>query len=300
MACYTPLRAWQCADGQVVFHDRVPDIVRRLDLACGQCIGCRLERSRQWAMRCMHEASLYERNAFVTLTYADEFVPADGSLRYEPFQKFMKRLRERYRRRNSTDIRFYMCGEYGSKNFRPHFHACLFNFDFDDKVFFKRTAAGSNIYTSAELDSLWPFGFASVGDVTFESAGYVARYCVQKVTGKASASYYSRVDQDTGEIYQLVPEFNKMSLKPGIGAPWLEKWQADVYPHDYVIVRGVKVRPPKYYDVKFGIGFPDELDEIKFSRESNAKRLAGDNSYDRLAVKKRVQDARLSQLTRSL
>lgn len=300
MACYKPLRAWQCDDGQVVFHDRVAGIVRRLDLACGQCIGCRLERSRQWAMRCLHEASLYERNCFLTLTYDDAHLPSDGSLRYVDYQRFMKRLREwTARKSKGKDIRFYMCGEYGERTFRPHYHACVFNFDFDDRCFLKNTGSGFPVYTSDSLNRLWPHGFASVGDVSFESAAYVARYCVQKVTGKAARSYYERIDSETGELYSLTPEFNKMSLKPGIGAPWLEKWRTDVYPHDYVVINGKRVRPPKYYDTRFGIDFPDELDEIKFRREINAKSLAEDNSYERLAVKERVSNARLSQLVRS-
>ena len=152
MACNSPLQAFQCLDGSVVFTERKGDVVRSLQLPCGKCLGCRLERSRQWAMRCMHEASLYERNCFITLTYNDAHLPANRNLEYSDFQKFMKRFRKRF---PSTKIRFYMAGEYGEKFGRPHFHACIFNFDFPDRKYLKTTGSGSKLYTSKLLESLW-------------------------------------------------------------------------------------------------------------------------------------------------
>lgn len=308
MPCYTPLQAYQTALGEVVFTERGNhDFVRSLTLPCGQCIGCRLERSRQWAMRCVHEASLYENNAFITLTYDDDNLPASGSLTYPDFQLFMKRLRKHIA---PTKVRFYMCGEYGDQTNRPHFHACLFNYDFPDKVHYKRTRAGSNIYTSNILANLWPFGLTSTADVTFESAAYCARYCMSKVTGRDAASHYRRyssdvdeihMDMQTGEIYshELTPEFNHMSLKPGIGAPWLAKWKTDVYPHDYVVINGKEVKPPKYYDTKYAEEFPDQFERLQFLRESEARSNYHDNTDDRLAVKLRIAQQRAAQLERT-
>lgn len=294
MACFHPLQAYQCENGEVVFYEKARfNIVRSLSLPCGQCIGCRLERSRQWAMRCMHEASLYRENCFVTLTYNDEHFPYRGMLDYSAFQKFMKRLRKFT---GTNGVRFYMCGEYGPENWRPHFHACLFNHDFADKEYYSRSPAGEKIYRSAALEKLWPFGFSSVGAVTFESAAYVARYCVAKVTGHNASAHYRRVDAD-GE-YQLPPEFNHMSLKPGIGSRWLEKYRTDVYPHDYVVVRGVEVKPPKYYDRLFASQFPDDFEDIQFRRELDGKSRFADNTDERLAVREIVQRARSSQLVR--
>lgn len=294
MPCYHPLRAYRCASGEVVFVERRPyDIVAQLSLPCGQCIGCRLERSRQWAMRCMHEASLYEQNSFVTLTYSDEFLPVRGQLDYSEFQRFMKRLRKRV----GKPVRFYMCGEYGSENWRPHFHACLFNWDAPDKRYWSSSASGEKVYRSAFLEELWPFGASCLGSVTFESAAYVARYCVQKVTGHNAKFHYRRVDENG--VYQLVPEFNHMSLKPGVGSPWLSKWKTDVYPHDYVIVNGVKVKPPKYYDKLFEVADPDAFEEMKFRRELEGRSRYSDNTMERLAVKEIVTTAKVSQLVRS-
>jgi len=126
LTCYHPLRAFKTVSGTIVFNGNKPNIKEALNLPCGKCIGCRLDRSRQWAIRCMHEASLYERNCFITLTYSDEFLPNDRSVNVRHFQLFMKKLRKRF----GPNIRFYHCGEYGEKTSRPHYHALLFNFDY--------------------------------------------------------------------------------------------------------------------------------------------------------------------------
>lgn len=296
MPCYHPLQAYQCASGEVVFVElQRHDIVRSLSLPCGQCIGCRLERSRQWAVRCMHEASLHELNCFVTLTYDDDHYPVRGDLRYPDYQAFMKRLRKFA---DPMRVRFYMCGEYGPENWRPHFHACLFGFDFLDKTYWSRSPAGERLYRSADLERLWPFGFSSVGAVSFESAAYIARYCVQKITGRDADAYYARED-DNGP-FQLTPPFNHMSLKPGIGAPWLDRFQTDVYPRDYVVVNGVECRAPKYYDKLFGRADADTFEALKEARILEGRARFEDNTDARLAVKEVVQRARITSLERKM
>jgi hypothetical protein len=314
--CYHPLQAYKTAAGEVVFYESARhDIVRSLSLPCGQCVVCRLERSRQWAVRCMHEASLYERNCFLTLTYNDENLPKDMSLHYDHFQKFMKRFRKSHKgfepsSNGKYPIRYYMAGEYGEQFGRPHFHACVFNYDFDDKVFFKSTGSGSRIYTSATLEGLWPYGYSSIGDVNFQSAAYVARYIMKKITGKVHVDdsgkvvdperHYEHCDLETGELVKRTPEFNKMSLKPGIGFDWFQEYKTDVYPHDYVIVNGKKVRPPRFYDKKFKVEHPEEFEVIEFNRESSARKRYEDNTDERLAVKEKVAKARLRLLKREI
>jgi len=298
MPCYHPMPAVRMVDGSVKFVSRnKAGVDSSLSLPCGQCVGCRLERSRQWAMRCVHESSLHEFNSFITLTYSDEHLPPGGSLVYSDFQKFMKRLRKRFR---GVKISFYVGGEYGeSSTRRPHFHACLFGVDFPDKQYFKRSGSGERLYTSSTLASLWPFGLHSVGAVTFESAAYIARYCMKKVTGDLADAHYRVIDDD-GVITQLLPEFNHMSLKPAIGKRWLEKFETDVYPRDYVVINGVKTKPPKYYDVLFEKENPGIFSELVAQRELDAANLMPDNSYARLAVKETVVKARISQLSRTL
>lgn len=261
---------------------------RALTLPCGQCVGCRLERSRQWAVRCVHESQSHAANCFVTLTYDPASVPA--SLFYPHFQLFMKRLRKRMGR-----VRFYMCGEYGEQFGRPHFHAVLFGCDFPDKVLFKRGEVPAwNIYTSAILSSLWTDGFASVGQLSFESAAYVARYCMKKITGVDSVVHYDELlNLDTGEIVDRVPEFNRMSLKPGIGSDFLRKYQSDVFPRDYVVINGVKAPPPRYYFKQLSVLDAEIAELVNVRRYAKSMEVIPDNSPDRLRVREVVARARL-------
>lgn len=256
-----------------------------------------MERSRQWAIRCKHEASLYQQNCFITLTYNDENLPDQNNLEYRPFQLFMKRLRKE---NNGKKIRFYMCGEYGEKQNRPHYHACIFNHDFPDKEYFKKTPSGSKIYTSKILERLWPYGFATIGEVNFESAAYVARYIMKKVNGKGDKLEYQEIDKETGEVNYRDREFNKMSLKPGIGKGWYDKWQTDVFPQDHVIINGHEVKPPKYYLTKYKESNPEQYEELQYKRHGRAKAQAQDNTEERLLVKERVLKAKLNQLHREL
>lgn len=294
MACYHPLSAYKLG-GAIHFGTALTPLASPLKLPCGQCIGCRLERSRQWATRIMFERQLHEFNSFITLTYADQHLPFPPSLDYRHFQLFMKRLRARL----GYKIRFYMCGEYGEKYFRPHFHACLFGVDFsEDRVLFRRSPSGNNLYRSALLESCWPYGHSSIGELTFESAAYVARYVTKKITGPAADDHYSFVDPDTAEIYKLKPEFNCMSRKPGIGGLWFEKFSSDVYRgHDYVVVNGVKCRPPRYFDRLLEKMNPDRFEEVKIARVLAAEQYADNNTPDRLAVREQVELARFNRLT---
>lgn len=262
-------------------------------LPCGQCIGCRLERSRQWAIRCVHEASLYERNCFITLTFNEEHLPKTGSLDKRDFQLFMKRLRKKF----GAGVRYFHCGEYGEKNNRPHYHACLFNFDFADRTLWS-VRRGISLYVSRDLQDLWPYGFSTVGDVTFESAAYVARYITKKVTGELQSSHYEKINETTGEIFQLKPEYVTMSRRKGIGNGWLEKYMSDVYPHDRVILRGREMRPPKYYDGIFELADPHGMEEIRFKRSREAKKHLKDATFERLRDREKLQLIRLQQLKR--
>lgn len=295
MPCYHPLKALRDSSGVRVLNSDAA--IFNLTLPCGQCVGCRLERSRQWAMRCIHEASLYEHNCFVTLTYDDAHVPLDGSLNHSHFQLFMKRLRKAF---PTNSIRYYMCGEYGGERGRPHFHVILFNHTFTDLSLWRKSDADSSLFRSATLERLWPFGFSSIGSVTFESAAYVARYIMKKVTGDKMHRAYDAVNIETGEIFTRLPEYNRMSLKPGIGAAWFEKFSSDVFPHDRVVRDGVESKPPRYYDKLLSRSNPDLLINIKSKRELDISKRMSDNTPSRLRAKELVTYAAISQLKRSL
>lgn len=300
MPCYSPLKGYYSkklnptGKRSIVFDPRQGIDDKALDLPCGQCIGCRLERSRQWAIRCVHEASLYEKNSFITLTYSPEHLPKDGSLQLHHFQRFMKRLRKS----EGPNIRFFHCGEYGEKYQRPHYHACLFNYDFNDKKLL-RDQDNIKLYTSEKLAKLWPLGFSTIGDVTFESAAYVARYVTKKIIGPQAVHHYNNIDYKTGEIIQeRKPEYVTMSRRPGIGRPWLDRYISDVYPDDFVILRGAKIKPPKFYDSVLQKRMPYEHDDIKERRNENARLKAFDNTPDRLAVKEFIKKTQITTLKR--
>lgn len=304
MVCYHPIQGYRAPGGQVAFTKRQGYVDRPITIPCGQCTGCRLEKSRQWAMRIMHEASLYDQNVFLTLTYRDEELPEHHSLNVRHWQLFMKRLKKRY---GGRKIRFYHCGEYGETTHRPHYHAILFGMDFEDKKVLKQTDIGHFIYTSEKLDQIWGHGDCYIGSVTFESAAYCGRYCMKKLTGSRASEYGSRE-----------PEYSTQSRNPGIGKPWLEKWKTDVYPNDYCVMNGKRVKVPKYYDrfVEDEAPFHYEYDENKNiifvgnirltdadkrrgTRARNARKHSHNSTPDRLEVREIVQKARLGRLTRS-
>lgn len=304
MACYHPLTGWRAREPspsgkyRVVFTIKEAFLDLPITIPCGQCVGCRLERSRQWAIRCMHEASLYSDNSFITLTFDDtslETVAPDHSLNVRHFQLFMKKLRKKY----GQGIRFYHCGEYGETYGRPHYHACLFNFDFPDKQRF-RVDRGNTTYTSAILNDLWGHGFCLIGDVTFQSAAYVARYIMKKVNGDAAGSHYQYIHPISGEIIDRSPEYTTMSRRPGIGKNWLDKYMYDIYPSDFVVLNNKKMRPPKFYDNQFEIAFPEDYAILKSDRKRSLKKHSDNNTSERLYVREQVQLAKLTQLKRTV
>ena len=302
MPCFHPVQGYRSREvnpgtgkRSIVFNKKDGYEDLPVTVRCGQCTGCRLDRSAEWAIRCHHEAALYEDNCFITLTYRDEDLPDPPSVDVREFQLFMKRLRKKYAPKK---IRFFHCGEYGDTNRRPHYHAILFNHDFEDKKLW-RMSNGLPLYVSEDLSSLWPLGFSSVGAATFQSAAYVARYIMKKVTGPMAESTYEHVSPETGEITQLQPEYVTMSRRPGLGKGWLDQYQSDIWPWDFVVVEGKKFRPPRFYDdqVKDEETF---FRQIKRNRILGAKEHAENNTPDRRRVREIVQEARLRMLPREV
>jgi hypothetical protein len=297
VSCYHPLKGFRTPEGVVFSELGRHDIIGDIEISCGQCIGCRMRRASDWALRVMHEASQWDENCFVTLTYARDCLPPDGSLEHRDFQLFLKRVRKHFA---PSRVRFYMCGEYGETTLRAHYHACLFGVNFSsDRVPAGKSASGMAFYDSALLSKLWGHGRVSVQDLTKETASYCARYIMKKVLGKDSEKAYEFVDSD-GVVHKRRPEYAAMSLKPGIGAAWFEKYGRDVFPHDFVVADGMKFTPPRYYDKLFKRGKSVKLDEVEFARQERAKRSAPDQTDERRRVREIVHEARVSTLKRNL
>jgi len=270
-------------------------------LPCGRCIGCRIDRSKMWAARCVHEAQLHPSNSFITLTYDDRHLPRPGSLQPQHLRDFFKRLRH-----YAGKFRYYACGEYGDLNFRPHYHALIFGYDPPDKELF-RERGKIRVYTSETISKAWQHkGFVTVGELTAESAAYCARYTMKKVGGDQAQYYYSELDPYTGELTPILPEFSRMSLKPGIAAEWFKKYATDVFPDDFVVLKGKRQRVPDYYDELFEREFMGPVQPgkkgtgaIKERRKARAKK-AGGNSPERLSAKEKVLAAKLKLLKREV
>lgn len=278
-------------------------------IPCGQCLGCRLDYSRQWALRCMLEAKYHDHNVFVTLTYDDLHLPktlvADnrtGELVESPYlykrhiQLFMKRLRIYFQRHfhgtgtepdkicnfhsTTPDIRCYYCGEYGSLNGRPHFHLILFNCELPDLVFLKKNFDGSSLYTSKIISDCWDNkGFITVGAVTFESCAYVARYMLKKQKGQSLKDERELLSHYDFEVRDFVPglssEFVGMSRNPGIARRYFDEHSTDIYSVDKVYCASksgvLEVKPPSYFDNLFRLNHEEEYEVIKKKRKNAAK-----------------------------
>lgn len=230
----------------------------------------------------------------MTLTFSDDHLPPDLSVSVREMQLFMKRLRKAV---GHTRIRFFGCGEYGDRNQRPHYHVLLFGWAPNDQVPWRRTSTGHVVYRSAFLEKVWPFGHVEVGTVTLQSAGYVARYVTKKVSGDAAKLHYARVDEATGETWNVRPEFICMSTRPGIGSLWFEKYCEDAFPSDFVVIDGVKRSVPRYYKKKL-----DEFEqwEVSEARQKRALAHADNNTPERLAVREELAEIRLQRLQREM
>lgn len=304
MACLGPLTAYlpksDANDKRLVFkkndsHSGIP-----VQVPCGKCIECKLEHSRQWAVRCMHEKRMHTDAAFLTLTYDNDHLPSGGTLVKRDLQLFMKRLRTMH---TGSGLRFFACGEYGEKSKRPHYHVLMLSHSFNDlrpaaRVFQSRSRSDKyTLYQSKTLSKLWTAGSSLVGDVTFDSCAYVARYCTKKITGPIAAAHYN------GRL----PEFLVMSLRPGIGMTYLLKYHSELIAHDTVIVNGHQTSLPRYYDVKLtdnldqnmvNFGCSSRMDMLKISRRRKIDRT--DNSSRRRRAKEIVTLAKLLNKARTI
>lgn len=311
ISCYHPLKAWYTGETHssgkpklnitpyectypTIDPAKITVLPHWVEVPCGQCIGCRLERSRQWANRCLLEMQDHPVGTcwFVTLTYdqfhlpwswysddsTGEAIPSQTLCRRD-FQLFFKRLRKN----TGQKFRYFGCGEYGPSTFRPHGHFNLFGLVLDDLTPLPgRSAQGFTYYNSPTLDRAWSFpcrdefgndmdsvrslaGFVVVTPISWETCAYTARYITKKLTGPLGLYY---------DYFNIEPPFSMMSLKPGIGRMYYDS-HPDLYDFEYINVStekgGRKFRPPKYFDRLFDIDHPEESAVMKKDRKRKAE-----------------------------
>ncbi len=231
-----------------------------------------------------------EANSFVTLTYDDEHLPEDRSVDVEEWKRFAKRLRKLV-----GPFRFFHCGEYGKEKRRAHYHACLFGVDFrEDRRFWKKTANGSALFVSDRLTKTWQNGFATIGSVEFDSAAYVAQYCLKKASGTQLELTFA--DGMTGQVR---PEYGTMSRRPGLGWRWFEKYWKELYRHDSVIAKGREFPVPRYYDGLLKEMDPEAFERVRARRVARAierqKRSRDEREeHERLRAKEKVVRANIN------
>jgi len=289
MACHYPIYGYRSQGGGFTTNkgQAYGDLKRQI--ACGRCMGCRIDKSTAWAIRCTHEAQMHKKNCFVTLTYDQTNLPNPPSLEKKELQLFFDRLRRHFKKK----VRYFAAGEYGSRDNteRPHYHALLFGIDFDDKIRCRQD--GEKIdYTSKTLDKIWGKGKTEVAELTFKTANYCAKYTTKTFNGPSAAVHYERTDE-WGEVYQLLPEFALMSRNKGIGLTWLQKYASDVFPCDYIVIAGKKKSVPPYYFRKLEETNPKIHRQIELKKIMARKKYDDDNTPERLKVRARSLERKI-------
>lgn len=290
----------------------------------------------------MHETKMHRYNTWLTLTYDDEHLPKkyytgiihphtgkkiySGTLYKPHMQQFYRRLRKAlsskkaiqdtrilYTLQERADmglrpiprrptLRYYYGGEYGDRYRRPHYHVCLFGIEFADRKHVDTTKLGFKLYESERLRELWPYGQHMIGDLTWETAAYTARYIMKKVTGDQAEYYYRELDFDTGEWIDTQPEFNDMSRNKGIGHDWYQRYTKDAYKQkeSYVRVRNAKTKPPRYYDKLHQRQFPEHYETIKRERRKEAIKKAKNFTKPRLLAAEKITNQKIQSLRQKI
>ena len=293
MVCYSPNSAIQDYPGAQprlfknntkYTHELYKHLPGYMRLPCSRCIGCRLKYAQDWAVRCSYESQLHDKNCFITLTFAPEHMPSDGSISVRDVQLFLKRLRKEL----LVPIRFFACGEYGEELGRPHYHLIIFGYDFPDKEPLFTDKIGHTHYRSPLLEKVWPFGHATVTGFSFQTAAYVARYMTKKINGGLAEKHYEKVDETTGEIYSIKPEFATMSRRPGIGSDWYEKFKTDVFPSDECVIEGKVYSVPRFFLERLKKESPEMAEVIRDKRLETINNKEQDNTFERLIEREKV------------
>lgn len=345
MGCYTPLvrvedlSKWSTAIDGHKYHPAKVFSTNQLELLhdtgyhkyelinCGECIGCRLDYSRDWANRGYLEMLTSQNAYFITLTYDNNhiFIPDQmttsqdvtytelqelewkGSLVPKDFTQFLKSLRQKVKREFGVDgVRFIGCGEYGARaeGRRPHYHLIIYNLPLPTETFYKpRISWGKDVYyQNYFLEDVWDKGILNICEANWNNIAYTARYITEKVNGKESEDFYAALGEQK--------EFLRSSRQPGIGRAYYDAHKFEIYKEDSILIRNKKgafwVKPPKYFDRLFEKEYPEEFAKVKAKRKND--KITADNlksfmtslnQWEQLQVERRTKEAETSTLTRN-
>lgn len=267
MACERPMRVFidsRKSPVKVVFEGRepdswlisLPDGVRSASLPCGHCFSCRQSRAFEILIRAVAESRMHDFSAFITLTcddvhYNDVF--RFGKLCRRPYQLFLKRLRKRIGR-----FRYILCGEYGARTCRAHYHLVVFGHRFIDGY----VSVAYTWIASRVVQQCWPYGHITVEDVNPDRLAYVCGYQLKNV------------DADDEDF----PQFVVWSRRPGLGFSWFSRFWSDMVRNGFTFNlhgKDVKING-RYFLSKLELISPADYDNIKAQR---LRELSDDRSH---------------------
>lgn len=281
MSCFEPLTAYQ-----MIYADYTSEIrftrpksgkFKELKVPCGKCLGCKLDKANDWSIRCWCEMQQWKNNCFITLTYDDNHIPQGGYLDKRDVQLFMKKLRYYHEGieewtnpitgKKEKPIRFMLCGEYGPNGTRrPHYHLLIFNWKPDKLKFHKENQWGDRIMTSKDIENIWGKGFITVGELTYKSACYVARYTTKKMFNETKIKDLKKAE--------IQPEFILMSRMPGIGYKYWNDYKTEILNREGILIKlkdKVKNKKiPKYFERKYKEQIGDK-NWLKYSDKKQRK-----------------------------
>lgn len=263
MPCNSPLDGWVSrSTGGLTFDPKEGDGL--LTVACGQCMGCLVDKRRAWKVRGACEAQMHETSSFVTVTFSDDFLPYPPEVNVRTLQLLIKRLRKA----TGADLRYLACGEYGERDHRPHYHLCLFGFDFgEDRYPWSTSAKGYVQYRSPTLEKVWPFGHSTISQFDPTTAEYTAGYIT-----KSNKPKLEWLDVSSGETGKLHREFLLSSRRPALGLSWLQKFYPEVLANDRVVINGTPHTVPPYFWRKLQ-AWAEENGDTEAVERIKAKRL---------------------------
>lgn len=327
MGCKAPILGAKSAEGFVRILPRsarpTPLTIKKqsdrwIEIPCGHCMQCRVAQARDWSIRCTHEAQMHRHEdgspngCFITLTFDNDGLalrelrhgthPLSLSLR--DWQLFAKKLRQhmvRMQRKRERELglnkkpparfRFFQVGEYGDDQLRPHYHALIFGYDFSEDRIQCRDETGKTYFKSPSLDKIWSYGLTDIRPITTETVNYVCKYVTKKMTGPRKDSWLDRIDAQTGELVRVYPEFATMSRNPGLGARWYDKFKNDVYPDNFVVLKGKQKPVPKYYNRRLKQQDPELHQVVNAKAQEEAKKRIGETTPERRQVKEKIARA---------
>lgn len=286
MSCYHPIVCYYKPGEKISFKPFKTGILdkdfKKISIGCGKCIGCKLDHSREWISRLLMEYEYNKECYFLTLTYNDENVPV--SLQKSHCQKFIKRLRNTF---DFLNVKYFICGEYGEKTYRPHYHAIIFGVDFlNPNIFKPKKYDNNNHFYSDKLNDLWSFGYVIYAKANSSNIGYTTRYTYKKVGTDKKLKDFGL--QDT---------FLLCSHK--LGLDYFLKNKDEIINRGCLYFNGQQYSIPRYFLKKLEVIDGESLKKIKRRNEIKANKMAASYSLVDLGKQELLKKLKLKFLKRN-